>query len=137
MLLEEALAIDERLGKKEFKASNGWLEKWKNRHNLTQRDVAGEEGDVNDDTVCSWMERVKELTLGNAPQDIWNMDVSGAFWKALPEKSLTKKKKRRRGGKQAKQRVTVAFFVYAAGEKEPLIVIGKSKTPRCFRKLRD
>ena len=65
------------------------------------------------------------------------MDESGAFWKALPDKSLTEKKKRCRGGKQANQRVTGAFFVNAAGEKEPLIVIGKRKTPRCFRKLRD
>lgn len=60
MLQEEALAIAERpSGKKELKASNGWLEKWKNQHNLAQRNIAGEEGDVNDDTVCSWMERVK------------------------------------------------------------------------------
>ena len=54
MLQEEALAIAERpSGKKELKASNGWLEKWKNQHNLAQRNRAGEEGDVNDDTVCS------------------------------------------------------------------------------------
>lgn len=60
MLQEEALAIAERpSGKKELKASNGWLEKWKNQHNLAQRNIAGEEGGVNDDTVCSWMERVK------------------------------------------------------------------------------
>ena len=52
----------EGLGKKEFKALNGWLEKWKNQHHLAQRNVASEEGNVNDDTVCSWMQRVKELT---------------------------------------------------------------------------
>ena len=66
------------------------------------------------------------------PHRISGMDESGAFWKSLKEK-----KTRCRGGKQAKQRVTVTFFVNAAGEKEPLIVIGTSKTPRCFRKLRD
>ena len=76
---------------KEFKASNGWLEKWKNQHNLKQRNVASKEGDVNDDTVCSLMERVKELTLGYARQDIWNMYELGAFWLVLPEKSLTEK----------------------------------------------
>ncbi|XP_068675504.1 tigger transposable element-derived protein 6-like [Montipora foliosa] len=66
------------------------------------------------------------------PHRISGMDESGAFWKSLKEKI-----KRCRGGKQAKQRVTVTFFVNAAGEKEPLIVIGTSKTPRCFRKFRD
>lgn len=64
MLQDTTLAIAERLGKKEFKASNGWLEKWKNQHNLAQRNMAGEEGNINDYTVFSWMEKVKELTLG-------------------------------------------------------------------------
>ena len=85
----------------------------KNQHNIAQKNVAGEEGDVSEITVSSWTERVKELTLNYvAPQDVWNMDESGAFWKALPERSLTEKRKRCRGGKQAKQRATVAFFVF-------------------------
>ena len=57
------------------------------------KNVAGEEGDVSEITVSSWTERVKELTLTYAPQDVWNMDKSGAFWKALPERSLTEKRK--------------------------------------------
>ena len=91
-----------------------WLVgKMKNQHNIAQKNVAGEEGDVSEITVSSWTERVKELTLNYvAPQDVWNMDESGAFWKALPERSLTEKRKRCRGGKQAKQRATVAFFVF-------------------------
>ena len=50
-------------------------------------------------------------------------------------KSPSEKKKPCRGGKKAKQRATVVFFVNAAGENKTLLVIGKSKTPRCFRKL--
>ena len=68
---------------------------WKNgKINTTshKKNVAGEEGDASEFTVSSWTERVKELTLNYAPQDVWNMDESGAFWKALPERSLTEKK---------------------------------------------
>ena len=89
---------------------------WKNgKINTTshKKNVAGEEGDASEFTVSSWTERVKELTLNYAArQDVWNMDESGAFWKALPERSLTEKRKRCRGGKQAKQWATVAFFVF-------------------------
>ena len=34
-------------------------------------------------------------------------------------------------------RVTVAFFVNAAGGKESPVLIGKNKKPRCFSKLKD
>ena len=62
------------------------------------------------------------------------MDESGCFFKALPTKGLAQKGKKSKGGKKSKQRVTVAFFVSADGEKVGLpIVIWKSKTPRCFR----
>ena len=112
MLQEEALAITSELGKKNSRLQ---MVGWKNEKSTQHRtkNVAGEEGDVSEITVSSWTERVKELTLNYvAPQDVWNMDESGAFWKALPERSLTEKRKRCRGGKQAKQRATVAFFVF-------------------------
>ena len=44
------------------------------------------------------------------------MDESGCF-KALPDKGLVEKGKQAKGDKKSKQRLTVAFFVNAAGEK--------------------
>ena len=99
--------------------------------------VAGEDGDVNEVTLDSWQERVKELTKGYAPENVWNMDETGQFWKALPDKSLSEAGKRCRGGKKAKQQCTWAFFVHAAGGKEEPVVIGKSKKPCCFKHLKD
>ena len=64
----------------------------------------------------------------------WN---EGCFYRALPDKSLSDKKKECRGGKKAKERITVAFFVNAAGGKELPIVIGKAASPRCFKGLKD
>ena len=48
---------------------------------------------------------------GFEPTDIWNQDETGTMWKALPEKSLAKRGKHCRIGKNAKQRITAAFFV--------------------------
>ena len=62
MLQEEALKIAEALGNTVFRASNGWLERFKGRHNLKQFTISGEAASVSDVTVASWHERMKEGT---------------------------------------------------------------------------
>ena len=60
------------------------------------------------------------------------------FFEALPDKGLAEKGKQAKGSKKSKQRLTVAFFVNAAGERvDQPIAIWKSKLPRCFKKLKD
>ena len=46
--------------------------------------IVGEAGDVAEETITSWMERIVELTEGYKLEDIWNMDETGCFFKALP-----------------------------------------------------
>ena len=88
--------------------------------------------------MSSWMERLQQLTEGYSLEDIWNMDESGCFLKALPDAGLAQKRKQAKGGKKSKQRFTNAFFVSAAGQKiEEPIDIWKSKLPRYFKGLRD
>lgn len=53
--------------------------------------IAGKEGDVSPETMDSWNERVRELTRGYSPKDIWNEDETGCFWKAMPPKWLSQK----------------------------------------------
>ena len=54
LLREEARLIAEKLGKTSLKGTNGWLAKWKQRHNLAQMSVATEEGNVCQKTLESW-----------------------------------------------------------------------------------
>ena len=86
LLAEKAVMIAEILGHENFKASNGWLHRWKVRNNIKQRAISGESGDVRTDTDESWKERLPEIVQGYKPQDIWNIDETGCFWKALPDK---------------------------------------------------
>ena len=138
LLKEEAMNIKEKLNRPEldsFKASDGWLGKWKLSYGIKEKQISGESLDVSATTVESWMERVQELCKGYEDKDILNMDESGCFFKSLPTKGLAIKGRKSKGGKKSKQRITVAFFVSADGGKvgKP-IVIWKSKKPRCFKK---
>ena len=89
MIQKEAKLIAAKLGNSEFKASNGWLESFKRRHNLKQFSVSGEAADISEETVQSWYERIKNITQGYKPEDVWNIDETGCFFRALPEKTLT------------------------------------------------
>ena len=132
--------IAERLGHTGFKASNGWLHRWKVRNNNKQRTVSGESADVRSDTEESW----KSLSMtplyhlqGYKAEDIWNVDETGCFWKAKPNKGLGQMKAMCKGGKKSKHRVTIAFFVNGVGQSESQpVVIWKSMNPRCFKGVR-
>ena len=134
-LVEKAKEIAEKLGKPEFKGSRGWLDKWKKRYNVKQLKICGESGDVQGETVESWKERLPEIVQGYDKEDVWNMDETGIFWRALPDRGFGQKSKSCKGGKKSKQRITVAFFVSASGHKEKPVVIWKSENPRCMQRF--
>ena len=81
-LTSKAKQIAERLGKPEFKGTNGWLEKWKKHYNVKQVSICGVAGDVNSETADSRNERLPILLEGYK-EDIWNLDETGCDWKAL------------------------------------------------------
>lgn len=72
MLQEEAHLVAARMGHLEFRASNGWLQSFKNRHNIRQFTVVGRL------LMCSKHEII--LMDGLKPEDIWNTDETGCFY---------------------------------------------------------
>lgn len=73
--------------------------------------------------------------VGYQPEDVYNCDETGLFFRALPDKTLALKTEKCSGGKLSKERLTVLHCVSMSGEKEPLLVIGKAARPRAFKKL--
>ena len=87
MLQEEAFKFktelnDSNLG--DFKASNGQSEHFKKRFGLRQTRIVGEAGHVPITIINASMERLPEIIQGYSADDIWNIDESGLFFKALP-----------------------------------------------------
>ena len=101
---------------------------------LNRMTISGESGDVSGVTVASWKERLPDIVPGYGSEDIWNLDESGVFWQALPDKGFGQRVRQCKGGKKSKQRITVAFTVNGAGKSEiKPIVIWKSNNPCCFK----
>ena len=76
--------------------------------------------------------RLPVLCKGYEPKEIFNVDETGLFFRALPTKSMVTKGNSCNGGKNSKDRITVLLAASAAGEKLRPLVIGKSKKSRCF-----
>ena len=63
----------------QFSASDGWLDTWKSVYSIKERLIVGEAGDVAEETITSWMERIQQLTEGYSSENVCNMDESSCF----------------------------------------------------------
>lgn len=133
LLQEKAREIAVKNGDEEFKASNGWLESFKNRHKLTFSTVCGDSNDVKQQPVDDFVKKLPDLI---ATEDIANLDETALFFRAIPRKTLNKKGDKCYGGKHSKERLTVMLCCFADGKFEKPLVIGKSQNPRCFKGLK-
>ena len=111
MLQEKAKRASEELGDSEFTAFvNGWLDRFKKRFNIKSKNISGEAGGVREETVTSWQERLPNILSGYSPENIFNMDETGQFFRAPLNRSLAEVSKQCTGGKKSKERTTCAFF---------------------------
>lgn len=125
----------QQLDYQNFQCSNGFIDRFKARHGITFRTVCGESSSVKAASTKEWFETVlPQLLQSYSPSDIFNADEFALFWRALPLKTYAFKGDKCSGGKHAKDRISVLIGANMDGsEKLPLLVIGKSKTQRCFK----
>lgn len=97
--------------------------------------MCGESADVDEKAVDEWFQQLPHILRDYEPEDIFNVDETGLFYKLLPAKTLAYRKERCYGGKTSKERISVLVGANSTGtEKLKLLVIGKSRKPRCFAK---
>ena len=133
----EQFAKDLRID--DFKGTHGWMERFKDRHGIAFHSISGESNSVDQtsDSMKDWNNRLRQLLNRYHPDDIFNADETGLFYKMLPEKTLSMKGTDCNGGKRSKERLTVLVCSNMTGsDKRPLLVIRKSGKPRCFKNLK-
>ena len=99
----------DRLNIEGFHASNGWLDSFRRRHEITWTKTCGEGRDVDLEIVRSWKEKeLGEQLKGYPLKDVFNGDETGYFYKQWPDRSLHFKNDDAKGGKLAMDRVRYA-----------------------------
>jgi hypothetical protein len=101
--------------------------------------VSGEARGVNTESTTEWLTTVwPSIREGYADKDVFNADETGIFFRLTPDRTLKFKGEKCVGGKLSKERITALVCANAAGtEKKKLLVIGKSKNPRCFKNVKN
>uniref|UniRef100_A0A8D0KRQ4 HTH CENPB-type domain-containing protein n=1 Tax=Strix occidentalis caurina TaxID=311401 RepID=A0A8D0KRQ4_STROC len=112
---------------RDFEATDGWLCRWKTRHNIVFKRYQGEKADKADADVGSsqsWLSEVLPgLLTGYRAQDIFSAEETGLLYRGYPERA------------QARDRVSVLCCANHTGtEKLRLLVVGRSRWLRCLPK---
>jgi hypothetical protein len=117
-----------------FKASNGWINNFKKRHNLKQYNIHGEANSAPIQDLDEMREKLRQTLRDYDPNDIFNCDETGLFWKMKPNKTISNRPVA--GTKQSKDRVTVLFTCNSTGtEKLRPLFIHKYENPRVLKNI--
>lgn len=122
---------------KNFSCSDGWLNNFKKRHGIRILTLAGEKGSCDESVIPVFLRNFQNILAENGydPEQIYNCDETGLVFKGLPRRTnVSSNEKTAPGKKVPKERVTIMPCVNATGNhKLPLMMIGKSAKPRCFK----
>ena len=71
---------------------------------------------VNSSIVDSERHKLREILTQYCPNNVYNVDESGLYWRQIPKKTYLPIGVSSHGIKQNKQRITIAFTVSLSGE---------------------
>ena len=132
IITEKAKEFAKKLNIEGISFSSGWLNRFKNRYQISSKTLHGEAASVAIDDVQTATIELKLALNKYSLNDIYNADETGLFYRLGPNKTLSTF--RRSGTKNAKDRITILLCVNASGtHKLKPLVIGKSLKPRCFK----
>lgn len=115
-----------------MKLSKGWLHRFQKRYKLRSLQSYGESGDAPAAVVNDAIAPLREILEPYSLNDCFNADEFGLFYKMAPTHTIALQ--RLPGRKKEKTRLTFLACANASGsERFPMLVLGHSRRPRCFK----
>ncbi|XP_023289525.1 tigger transposable element-derived protein 1-like, partial [Orussus abietinus] len=120
-----------------FSASNGWFTGFLQRYALHNVKIQGEAVSTDETAAMNYRKVLAEIIDdgGYCPNQVFNADGTGLFWKKMPSRTfIAKSEKTANGFKAATDRITLLLCSNASGTKmlKPLI-INKALHPRALK----
>uniref|UniRef100_A0A3B3TJJ8 DDE-1 domain-containing protein n=1 Tax=Poecilia latipinna TaxID=48699 RepID=A0A3B3TJJ8_9TELE len=135
--MESALAFASPTGTTPFIASKGWFDKFQKRFGLKSVSLHGEAASADTDGVEEYVNNKFKAIIeegGYKPEQVFNMDETGLFWKRMPSCTFIMSDEAKAPGfKSQKDCVTVIMCGNAAGFMTKPGPIYKSKNPRALK----
>ena len=127
VLQEYARKIAEQLDPSiSFKGSNGWFDRFRTRYNIQFRVICGESRAVDQNVIEDWKTRLASMIEHYDPENIYNCDETGLFYKLMPDRSITIDRNDSKGGEKSKERYTVMLCSnWIGSNKLKPVVIGE------------
>lgn len=137
MLQEKAIELNKILnGTSNFKGTNGFISKFKKRHNIGSSTVHGERtANKNVNTFCR--EFIRYIMDNKIPLDkVYNAKETVLYWKTLPSKTLIINNEHEALDRESdKNKVTLMVCTNATGShKLPILIVGDEYN--CFENVR-
>ncbi|KAF7698534.1 Tigger transposable element-derived protein 4 [Cucumispora dikerogammari] len=120
ILLVKKLAIKNLIG------PEGWLLKFKKRHNLQVKKISGDDGLVDKDNIIKFKRVYEEKLRRYQSSNVFNCNETGLFWRQNHISTFTLDRYDLASEKLERERLTILFFISLEGEKITLLVIRKS-----------
>nr|XP_045600957.1 tigger transposable element-derived protein 7-like [Procambarus clarkii] len=123
----------------DFRASEGWLQRFKNRHNIKNRKVCGESLSADTDSVEPFKRKLNDYIITNDLRrfQVYNADETGFNWKCLQNNTLASRLDESVPGRKVnKEKVSAMLCANADGShRTKSAIVGKSKNPRALKNL--
>ena len=122
-----------------LKAGETWMKDFVKRNGLNSKVLHGEAGSVNHERIAEDMKAIREECRNDRKENIFNVDETGIQYKIVPQRtylSCKEDRKTARGTKDMHYKYRLFAFMCTNADgtaKVDMAIIGKAKTPRCFK----
>nr|XP_037280081.1 tigger transposable element-derived protein 6-like [Rhipicephalus microplus] len=131
MIEQKAKDLAFLLGRSDFQGGSGWLQGFKERHDIVNKAVTGESKAADLDSVQKWLEENwRDIAARYRAQDIFNADETALFWQMLPNKTLACRSDKTSGGTKASRHPPSRQGIHLAGEDNHGILVTIKPPPR-------